>query len=421
MKTEIPPLKVLHIVEATTAGVGRHVLDLSTRMVQAGLNVTVACPLVRETAHQDVAFVSRLRAAGVSTVIVPMKHNIRPLADLRACTYLTRLVRREGYQVVHAHSSKAGVLGRLAAWRARAPVIVYTPNAFAFLGARNWWTGWFYRDVERLLGHHMTDCVVCVGPSELALARRESIAAPTQLAMIENAIDTAPFAPKVDRLTARAALGLEAHQPTLGFVGRLTPQKGIEYLVQAARLVVDTWGDARFVLVGEGELMPLVRQMIVDHRLKKEFLLTGYRADIPVVLQALDVFVLPSLYEGLPYTLMEAMAAGKAVIATDVVGNQDLVLDGETGLIIPPRDVKALANAMIRLLSSSEERERLARKALSTAQARPSPEQMTRQVTTLYQDLLATKTGDCPGIARNLPPDRSSLHQGQSGQVPGSV
>jgi glycosyltransferase involved in cell wall biosynthesis len=387
-------LRVLHVVEATTAGVGRHVLDLSVNMHRLGIDVCVACPRVRARARQDVGFVDRLRQAGVSAAIVPMQRSVRPVADLGAYRRLVGLIGRGEYDVVHVHSSKAGVLGRLAAWRAGVPAIVYTPNAFAFVGARNRLFFGLYRAIERWLGQHATHAVVCVSASEMALARREGVAPEERLVLIENAIDASIFGHPEDREAPPMGgetpplHGLDPDRTIVGFVGRLVVQKGIEYLIEAARLAADRRNDVQFVLVGEGDLDGLARRLIARHRLESRVALAGFRQDIPQVMAALDVFVLPSLYEGLPYTLMEAMAAGRAVIATDVMGNRDLIRPGETGLLVPPRDAHALAEAIVHLLSSPGERERLGQGALAAAQVRPTPAQMTDQVLALYEKIL---------------------------------
>lgn len=391
MKQSPSHLRVLHVVEATTAGVGRHVLDLSVDMFQAGLDVTVACPQVRDGAQQDTGFVDRLRGVGVPSAIIPMRRRIHPLADLLACRQLQRFIQQREYDVLHAHSSKAGVLGRLAAWRAKVPVVVYTPHAFAFLGTGGRPRLYLYRATERWLGHHLTDALICVSPSELALARREDIAPSDRLVLIENAIDAHAYAPAGDAGDAKIALGLDPHRPALGFIGRLAAQKGIGHLLRAVRLVVDAWDQAQFVLVGEEELDGSVRHILARDHLENHVLLTGHRTDIARVLEALDIFVLPSLYEGMSYTLMEAMAAGRAVVATDVSGNRDLIEGEQTGLLVPPRDARALADAMIRLLSAPDERERLGRGALDAARSRPTLQQMTRQTVEVYMRILESK------------------------------
>ncbi len=372
-------------------------------MKRAGLDVAVACPRVRENARRDTAFVDRLEAAGLPVVIVPMRRGIHPLSDLRDHVRLSQLMRRSRYDVVHTHSSKAGVLGRLGAWRSGVPVVVYTPNAFAFLGAPNRWLRWLYYSSERWLGRQTTDALICVSQSERMLAKKQAIAPADRLVLIENAIEATPFAPDTDPVRAKHALGLDADRLLVGYVGRLVRQKGIEYLIEAARRVVAEVPGAQFLLVGEGELDRALHQEVYKYCLTDRVLLTGYRTDIPQLLAAMDIFVLPSLYEGLPYTLMEAMAAGRAVIAADVGGNRDLVQDGETGVLVPPKDAAALAAAVIRLLTAPAERDRLGGAALAAARARPTPEEMTRRVIELYLRLLERKRqrmGDSTGPMR---------------------
>lgn len=385
------PLHVLHVVEATTAGVGRHVLDLCVHMRRAGLEVTVACPSRREGARRDVGFVDRVQATGAAVVVLPLRRSISPYADVRAFQELMWRIGRGDLEVVHTHSSKAGVLGRLAARRAGCPAVVYTPNAFAFLGARRPWTRWFYEGVERWLGRCATDALICVGRSELELAQAHSIGPSERLVLIENTVDAALAAPAIDPGTARRRLGLETGRPVVGFIGRLTRQKGPQTLVRAAGLVRQSGGGAQYLLVGEGELERALRLRAAEHGLADRIRFAGYQSDIGPALAAMDIFVLPSLYEGLPYSLMEAMAAGRAIVATRVGGNCDLIQEGQTGLLFPPGDAAALAKTLIRLLAEADERRRLGDMAAAAARARPTPKQMTEQVIAVYERLLGDK------------------------------
>ena len=386
------PLRILQIVEATTAGVGRHVTDLSAAMLRVGLDVKVACPAVREGARHDTSLVDRLRAAGVPVCIIPMRRKIHPAADLQAAKLLLNLIREQDPDVVHAHSSKAGVLGRLAARGARhrggRPVTIYTPHAFAFSGARTWRAHQLYRGIERWLGHHATDALICVSRSELDQARCHAIAPPGRMALIENAIDVTRFTGLVGPVAAKLALDLDPGRPVVGFVGRLTRQKGVSHFIEAARRVLAAGIGAQFLLVGEGAGERALRDQISANGLDHDVVLAGYQEEIPTVMAALDIFVLPSLYEGLPYTLMEAMAAGRPVIASRVGGNSDLIDEGENGLLVPPGDPAALAESLIWLLLAPQERERMRAKALAAAQSRPGLEEMARQVIDLYRRLL---------------------------------
>jgi glycosyltransferase involved in cell wall biosynthesis len=239
----------------------------------------------------------------------------------------------------------------------------------------------------------------------MALAQQHAIIPPERLVLIENTIDLSRFV--LDRSpAAKSRLGLDPMRPVVGAIGRLARQKGPGYLLRAARQLIDGGLDVQFLLVGEGELEGELRQMVRDQGLGDHVSLPGFINDIPQVLAAMDIFVLPSLYEGLPYTLMEAMAAGCAVVATDVGGNRDLVQHGKTGLLVPPADANALAQALTCLLSlpdAEEKRERLAQRAQSAARARPTPEQATRQVIELYRRLVEGRPGS---RSSGLPPGR---------------
>jgi glycosyltransferase involved in cell wall biosynthesis len=223
------------------------------------------------------------------------------------------------------------------------------------------------------------------------LAARRAVAPPERLVLIENAIDASYFSQRIDRGWARAQLGITGEQVVVGFVGRLARQKGVDCLIQAARLVVGEVPNLRFVLVGEGEMEGAVRHKISAHGLDSHVMLTGFRTDIPQMLAALDIFVLPSRYEGLPYTLMEAMASGCATVATEVGGNRDLIQSGSTGILVPPSAPRALADALLRLAERPDERERLGRAAMSAAQERATPKEMTLEVMRLYGQVLERK------------------------------
>ncbi len=385
-------LRVLQVAEATTAGVGRHLSDLSVAILTAGHDLHVACPAVREGAQNDVSLVARLRAAGVPVHIVPMRRSLRPLADLRTSVLLLNLIRELDPDLVHLHSSKAGVLGRLAAGLARKggrrPVTVYTPNAFAFSGAQSRGAQRLYRSVERCLGRYATDALVCVSRSELNQALTHAITSPERLVLIENAIDADRFATMDDPAAAKTALGLDPARPVVGLIGRLTQQKGAIHFVKAANLVLQTVDEVQFLLVGEGELWHELREMVRKERVEASVKMIGYQADVVPVMAALDIFVLPSLYEGLPYTLMEAMAAGRPVIASRVGGNVDLIVEGQHGLLVPPGDSVALAEGLVHLLSVPQERERMAAMALAAARERPGTREMAAHVIDLYRDLL---------------------------------
>jgi len=230
----------------------------------------------------------------------------------------------------------------------------------------------------------------------LALAHQFAITVPERLVLLENVIHAAQFEPKSGEIS-KAQFGLDPNRPVVGYVGRLVPQKGVDLLVDAARRVLAAGVEAQFAIVGEGELERVLRHKIAAASLQDSVRLLGYQPDIASFFAVLDIFVLPSRYEGLPFTLMEAMAAGRAVVASDVSGNRDLIVHGETGLLVPAEDVTALADTLSALLADPAERSCLAAGALAAARARPTPEERARQVVALYHTLLAGKQGDRGG------------------------
>jgi len=381
-------VKVLHVVEATTAGVGRHVFDLATAMHQGGVAVMVVCPPKRQGAQKDTGFADRLQAAGVPVSRLPMRRSVSPIADLRALAQLVRLLQGANPDVVHAHSTKAGVLARVAVRLAGLrpnTVSIYTPNAFAFLDSHSQLLRWCVLQVERWLGRRATDLVIAVSRSEWQVAREKLMVPAGRLTVVENAVDAAEFGQLEPAGVARDRLGLDPDRLTVGFVGRLVRQKGLGTLLLAARRVMDAGLAVQWLLVGEGPEESALRRTAAGLNLSEHVVFAGYRSDIPTALAAMDLVILPSWYEGLPYTLLEAMAAGRAVVASDVVGNRDLVRDGVDGVLVPPGDAAALALAMQTILVDSAQRHRLGQAARASALARPTPAETAGQVLELYR------------------------------------
>jgi len=301
------------------------------------------------------------RAAGLEVIIEPaLRAPIRPASDLRALRRLTGLLAARDFDVVHTHCAKAGAIGRLAARRAGVRRVVHTYHGFPFHDFQPSPVRRSYVAIERRLGR-LTDQALCVGAGVAAEAVRRELIAPDRVRTIGVCADepgrrrSGP-APEA-RGRARLALGLPADATVVGAVGRLTYQKAPEDFVAAlAELgradVIGTW-------VGGGELAaPVGRQ--AAKLPGGRFLLAGERADVLDILPAFDVFALPSRYEGLPTAIVEAMICGVPVVATAVNAVPDLVVPGETGLLVPPRRPGQLASAIRHLLDSPADAARMA-------------------------------------------------------------
>ncbi len=389
MVIPVEQVRTVQVVEATIAGVKNHVLSLVRSLDRDRFKVTVACPQVRDRAYGDRSFVEELHRLEVPCAIINLRQGIHPLSDAVAIQQLCQLLSRSGANVVHAHSTKAGLLARPAARLAGVPVVVYSPHAFAFAGAANPVArAWIIR-VERALAR-WTDAVVCVSEGERQLALRARIAPREKLVVIHNGIEPSVFQ-RVSRAEARTNLEIEPGTPVIGFIGRLECQKGVSYLLQATARLVSLRASLLCLIVGDGALRLSLMREAEQLGIGQHVRFLGYRPDVPNILPALDVFVLPSLYEGLPYTVLEAMAAGIPVVATDVVGVGDVVRDGTTGLLVPPGDVPALSGAVQRILDDPSLGRRLALAGQTEVGSRFTLRETVSRLESLYLALMRAK------------------------------
>jgi len=303
--------------------------------------------------------IARARAAGLEVVVEPsLRAPIGPAADLAALRRLTALLRERRFDVVHTHTAKAGAVGRIAARRAGAGRIVHTYHGFPFHEFQSPARRSAYVAVERRLGR-ITDLALAVGGGVAVEAVRRGLIAPDRIRTIGVAVDEPPAlaADPAARRRARRALGLPPDVTVVGAVGRLAYQKAPEDFLAALRAlgrpgVVGVW-------VGGGELAGRVARLAAAQP-EAPVLLAGERDDVPALLPAFDVFTLPSRYEGLPTAVVEAMLCGVPVVATAVNAVGDLVVPGETGLLVPPRRPGLLAGAVRALLDSPADAARMA-------------------------------------------------------------
>ena len=304
-------------------------------------------------------------AAGLEVIIEPaLRTLIDPRYDLRALQALGTLLGPGRFDVAHTHTAKAGVLGRMAARRAAVPWIVHTYHGFPFHEFQSRGRRGASVAIERRLGR-ITDVALCVGTAVAVETVRRGLVAPDRVRTIGVAVDKVPgaelpaHAPQA-RARARQALGLPADAIVVGAVGRLTYQKAPEDFLAAMRRLGRP--DVIGVWVGGGELAARVSRL-ASLQPAARVVLAGERADVPAILPAFDVFALTSRYEGLPTVIVEAMVAGIPVVATAVNAVADVVIPGETGLLVPPQRPDLMADAVRYLLDRPAVAARMAAKA----------------------------------------------------------
>jgi len=333
---------------------------------------------LRELGHRAVLVAhpegELIRRAAEGHDLVPLAP--RSEADLRAAWRLSRVLKDLSPEVVHAHDAHAVALASLAlslGHLERGPLLLASRRVDFHLQG-NSFSRWKYRQV---------DGFIAASEAIRAMLVADGIAA-GRVVTVHEGID-------VDRVVAEPAATIHAefwlptHAPLVGNVAALVPHKGQRHLIEAAALVVRDVPDARFVILGEGDLRQALERQIKDLRLDKHVILAGFRPDVLAFHKGFDLFVMSSVTEGLGTSLLDAMASSKAIVATRAGGIPEVVVDGETGLLVPPRDHHALAAAIIRLLKDPALRERMGRAGFERVRTRFSAARMVDQTVGVYR------------------------------------
>ncbi len=374
-------LDVLHVVEAAAGGIRRHVLDLVSGLQRLGVAQGVAySPLRADDGFRD--GIADLQARGVIAFSIPMHREVSVSQDLRASLAVRRLGMTCRPTVLHLHSSKAGGLGRLAAMGLSGARVVYTPNASAAVLSRK------YAWIERVLGRLRTDCLIAVSQSEYEELANLDYVASRKLRRVDSGLSAneVQFAAQ-----ARPAVALP-DGPTVMAAGRLSYQKHPEMLVDASAILLREFPKLRFVWIGDGELRTQVEERMQEHRVREQWIVTGWLKNPYPLIRRASVFATPSRYESFGYVVLEAMILGVPVVATKVTGLRDLVLDGDTGYLVDSGDVHGLAERIGRLLRDPLLAQRF-REAGSQRAGDFGVERMVEQTLRLYRSVAGPARG----------------------------
>jgi glycosyltransferase involved in cell wall biosynthesis len=337
-----------HFLTALIDGMRRH-----------GWNVTGVC--------SDGGFVPRLREQGYRVQTLPIARGLNPLRHTVTLVRLILLFRRERFDILHVHTPIAALLGRIAGRLSGIPMIIYTAHGFYFHDHMRPLPKAAFLLLERL-GGGLTDLLFTQSAEDAATAIEKRFLPAHRVVAIGNGVDPAAFKPgdTVIRVKMRAALGIPADAVVIGMIGRMVLEKGYSEFFEAAIQIAKARADVVFVAIGDR--LPSDHAGSVDRSLEaarsslgRRLVLTGLRDDIADLLTALDIFTLPSYREGMPRTIIEAMMTALPVVATDIRGSREEVVHGETGLLVPPRDAPALANALQALVDSPQTRLRMGR------------------------------------------------------------
>ncbi len=328
------------------------------------------------------------RARGIAARVLPkLVREISPWNDLVVTFQLVRLLRRARFDIVHTHSSKAGIVGRLAARIAGVPNIVHTAHGWGFHDYMNPALRRAYVTVEKIM-EPWTRPLISVSTRTTSVGLAEAIGRPDSYRLIRSGIPLERFRPdQARRAEARERLGIPADAIVVGSVGRLSSQKNPLDFVRVAASLLERHPDLRFVYVGDGPLRVVVTDAIERAGVRDRVLLLGLRDDVPDLLCAFDLFVLTSLWEGLPRVVLQALATGVPVVAYDTAGIEEAVIDGTNGHLVPPGAVAAMVEKLDRLIDDGDARAALARAASGGFDASFTEDRMIRDLEDLYDEL----------------------------------
>ena len=379
-----------------------------TRLILGGAqeNTVLSCEDLLRIYGDDVLLVTgpplgpegslleRARAGGVPLEIIPeLRRAIHPWRDLVSYRRILQILRDFRPEVVHTHSGKAGILGRMAASRLGVPAIVHGVHGAPFHPYQSAAARLFFRACERWAAPKC-HAFVSVADAMTDLMAGAGVAPREKFTTIYSGMEVEPLLESAKhRGRVRLELGYRPEHVVIGKVARLFHLKGHEYVIRAARQVVDAQPDARFLLVGDGILRDRLERQIAGAGLEGHFQLTGLVPPerIPELIAAMDIVVHASLREGLARVLPQALIGGKPVVSYDVDGAREVVIPDQTGFLLPPKSVGEMADALTQLVSDPALRGRLGAEGRRRFTELFRHERMTRELRALYERLLASQ------------------------------
>ncbi len=362
-------INVLRVVSNLgTGGVQRRLVSLLPYIDNKKFNITVC-------AFKDGPLKQTLTEVGSKVFIVPRKFKFDPLCIIR----LFKIIKSEKIQIVHTHAHKPNTTARIAAILARAPVIIANEHNV------DEWKSTFQKLIDCFLSR-FTNRIIVVSKGVQKFCQSTGIPS-CKFRLIYNGVEVDKFKNKNFREIKRKELGINENACVVGTVGRIHPQKGHEFLIQVVEKLLVEHQSLIFLIIGEGYLKNEFILKVKSLNLSKNILFLGEREDIPELLSCMDIFVLPSIREGFPNTILEAMASSLPVVATDVGGVRELIIANETGFIVPPADIPALYESLSKLIKDKDLRVQMGNAGFERVKEF-SIEKMAKETEDLYQELI---------------------------------
>ncbi len=383
-------------------------MHIITRMILGGAqeNTLYTCTGLMKSGDSEVELVTgptegpegelvaEARRQGVTVTEVPeLTRELSPLADWRCKGALYRLISDGRPDIVHTHSSKAGFLGRLAAWKAGTPVVIHTIHGLPFHRYESWWRNRLYVMAERMAARRCHR-ILCVAEAMKKQALAEGIGREEQYRVVYSGMDVDTFTDStLDGPAVRAELGLAPDDVVIGKIARLFEFKGHEDVLRAFPAVLEREPRARLLFVGDGLLRASLEALAKELAVADKVVFAGLvpAARIPELIAAMDMVVHASYREGLARVLPQALISRVPVVSYNVDGAPEVVIPGETGQLVPPGDISGLAEAVAAMASDPEARRRMGEAGRSLCADRFRREKMVADIARSYRECLAAR------------------------------
>ncbi len=363
------PIRLMQIThDLAIGGLQQVVVSICRSIDRDKFDVSVLC--LRSLGE----FIPEIEDLGIKVHYLPQKESG---TDYLSFLNVARILRQEKIDVIHTHNTQPFIDGTIGAWLSGVKTIVHTDHARDFPDKKR------YMFAEWLMSHWAYG-VVGVSEHTTANLRKYEKITKKKLLTIPNGVSQEKFELSIDKEKLRQELGIRNTGPVIGLGVRLSEQKGITYLIKAMKDVIKEVPDISLVIAGDGPLQATLDQEVLSLELSENIFFVGPRTDMPRLLKLFDLYVLPSLWEGLPMVLLEAMAAGCPIIATNVGGNMSAIKDGFNGFLVPSKNTEELARTIINLLNDVGLQDVFIRNSYEVFKRKFSAEKMTKEYEQLY-------------------------------------
>ena len=383
------------------------VVHIITRLIVGGAqeNVIMIINSLKELDKYDLTLISgpglgpegnlydEIKKRKIKFKLVPeLRREISPILDLISLIKLYSHLKKEKFDIVHTHSSKAGILGRIAAKLTNVPLILHCIQGWEFHQYTNKFMTKIYITLEKFISR-FTDYLLPVSKQTMIDGLEAGIGSYNKYEIIHNFVELEKYDNNSDSKQAKKELNIANHTPIIGAIMRLVPQKNPLDIIKIAEKVKTNHSNVKFIIIGDGPLLPDLNNLIQRKKLSNNIILTRIKRNIPELLKAMDIFILTSLWEGLPLVFLQAMASGKPIIAYNVGGTSEAVNNEENGYLVKPGDTDTMVKRINELIKDKTRRIEMGIKGRRKLEQEFNKQKQIQKIIEIYDTLVPLEIG----------------------------